>query len=212
VPAILTDKTPALADMLQRAEAFTDWVQVDIMDGRFVPSYSIGSHDIAAIKTKLRWEAHIMVQQPEHYLEGFKQAGAQRVIFHYESDESPQQVIEKAKNIGIGIGIALNPETDPDDIEPLLPDLECVLFMAVHPGFYGSKFIPEVLDKIAAFRHKHPDIEIGVDGGIKADNIVQVAQSGVDSICVGSAIFLSGNPAENYKQLVALANGASGPL
>ena len=210
VPAILTDNPDALAKMLRQAEAFTDWAQVDIMDGRFVPSHSITSRDIAAVNTKLGWEAHLMVQQPEEYLGGFRQAEAQRVIFHYEAIDSPQQVIQQARNIGIDIGIALNPETDTEDIESLIPDLNCVLFMAVHPGFYGSKFIPEVLDKIAAFRRKHPDIEIGIDGGINENNIVRVARSGVDSIYVGSAIFLSDNPAESYQYLLTLANGASG--
>jgi ribulose-phosphate 3-epimerase len=212
VPAILTDKSDTLAEMLHQAETFTDWVQVDIMDGRFVPSCSIGSHDIAAVNTRLRWEGHLMVQQPEDYFEGFWQAGAQRIIFHYEAVDEPQDVIQHARNIGLGIGLALNPETVSDDIEPLLAGLDCVLFMAVHPGFYGSQFISEVLDKIADFRQKHPNIEIGIDGGIKENNIAQVASCGVDSICVGSAIFLSGNPAESYKRLSALANKASGSL
>ena len=105
----------------------------------------------------------------------------------------------------MGIGLAVNPYTPIADISPLADELDCVLFMAVHPGFYGSKFIREVLDKIAEFRHIYPDIEIGIDGGVKEDNIAGIAISGVNYICVGSAIFLQENPVESYRRLSALA-------
>ena len=212
VPAILTDDPEALKSMVRQAETFTDWAQFDIMDGRFVPSRSITDEHIAVLKTKLRWEAHLMAQNPESYLEGFKRAGAQRVIFHYEATDSPRGVISQARSLGMGIGLAVNPDTPIAGVSPLINELDCVLFMSVHPGFYGSQFIPEVLDKIADFRLDHPDMEIGIDGGIKESNIAGVAMSGVNSICVGSAIFLNEKPGESYNRLVALANGASSPI
>jgi ribulose-phosphate 3-epimerase len=212
VPAILTDDPKALKSMVRQAETFTDWVQFDIMDGRFVPSHSITNEHIASLKTKLGWEAHLMVQSPETYLEGFKQAGAQRVIFHYEATDSPRGIISQARSLGMGVGLAINPDTSTAEISPLIDELDCVLFMSVHPGFYGSRFIPEVLDKIADFRPACPDMEISIDGGIKKSNIARVAMSGVNSICVGSAIFLNEKPSESYNLLVALANGGSSPL
>ena len=112
----------------------------------------------------------------------------------------------------MNVGLAVNPDTTISDISPLLDKLDCVLFMSVHPGFYGSKFIPDVLDKVADFRLAYPDMEIGIDGGIKEGNIARVARSGANSICVGSAIFCQEQPGESYNRLVALANGASNPL
>ena len=112
----------------------------------------------------------------------------------------------------MGVGLAVNPDTSVADISPLIDELDCVLFMSVHPGFYGSKFIPKVLDKVAAFRLAYPDMEIGIDGGIKEDNIARIAMSGANSICVGSAIFCQEQPGESYNHLVSLANRASSPL
>ena len=212
VPSILTDDLEALRKMVRQAETFTDWVQFDIMDGKFVLSHSITDEHIASLKTKLRWEAHLMVQHPEKYLKGFRQVGAQRVIFHYEATSSPREVISQARSLNIDVGLAVNPDTPIADISPLIDELDCVLFMSVHPGFYGSKFIPEVLDKIADLRLAYPDMEIGIDGGVKEGNIALVACSGANSICVGSAIFCQEQPGESYNTLLALAIGASSPL
>lgn len=209
LPAILTDSPKDLKSMVKQTESFTDRVQFDIMDGKFVPSHSISAKHIAGLKTKLLWEAHLMVKHPESYLGEFKQAGAQRIVFHYEATVSPREVISKARGLDVGIGLAINPDTTIADISHIIDDLDCVLFMSVQPGFYGSKFIPEVLDKIADFRHTYPDMEIGIDGGVKEDNIARVAASGVSSICVGSAIFRQPDPTESYNRLMALANKAS---
>ena len=208
IPAILTDSPEALETMVSLAETFTDRVQLDIMDGRFVPSCSITAENVAGINTRLHWEAHLMTEHPASYLEGFKQAGAERVIFHYEAADPPREVISQAKVMGLDIGIAVNPDTPATSISLLVDDIDCILFMSVHPGFYGSRFIPGVLDKIIGFRQAYPDMEIGIDGGIKESNIASVARSGANSICVGSAIFCQKNPIESYKRLTALANEA----
>jgi ribulose-phosphate 3-epimerase len=212
VPAILTDDPEALKTMAKQAESFTDWVQFDIMDGKFVPSRSITDKHIASLKTNLRWEAHLMVQHPESYLESFQQAGAQRVIFHHETTSSPREVISQSRSLNMNVGLAVKPDTIISDISPLIDELDCVLFMSVYPGFYGSKFIPDVLAKVADFRLAYPDMEIGIDGGIKEGNIARVARSGANSICVGSAIFCQERPGESYNRLVSLANGDSNPL
>ncbi len=207
VPAILTDDPNALEVMVRQAETFASYVQFDIMDGKFVPTRSITCEHLVGLPMKLSWEVHLMIQHPEDYLEGFKQAGARKVVFHYEATPSPQKVISLVRGLGMGVGLAVNPETAVSAILPLAGEIDSVLFLSVHPGFYGSKFIPEVLDKMAEFRSAHPTVEIGIDGGIKEGNIVQVAQAGADVIYVGSAIFMQPQPDESFRHLSALVGG-----
>lgn len=205
VPAILTNDPRALGTMVRQAETFTTYVQFDIMDGQFVPSQSITWKHLANLSMKLDWEAHLMVLHPEDYLQGFHQAGAQKVLFHHEAASSPRKVISLARDLDLKVGLAINPETTASAILPLVNEVDSVLLLTVNPGFYGSKFIPEVMDKVAELRSARPDLEIGVDGGIKENNITQVARAGVDVIYVGSAIFLHPQPGESFRHLLALA-------
>ena len=205
VPAILTNDPRALGTMVRQAETFTTYVQFDIMDGQFVPSQSITWKHLANLSTKLDWEAHLMVLHPEDYLQGFHQAGAQKVLFHHEAASSPRKVISLARDLDLKVGLAINPETTVSAILPLVDEVDSVLLLTVNPGFYGSKFIPEVMDKVAELHSARPDLEIGVDGGIKENNITQVARAGVDVIYVGSAIFLHPQPEESFRHLLALA-------
>ncbi len=209
VPAILTEDPKALETMIRQAESFTTYVQFDIMDGRFVPSRSITREHLTMLPLKLSWEAHLMVENPQDYLEGFQQAGAQKVVFHYEATSSPREVIAGARHLGLAVGLAVNPETPLSAILPLVSEVDSVLFLTVHPGFYGSQFLPEVLEKVVEFRSTQPGMEIGVDGGIKEDNIARVAQAGVDVIYAGSAIFLQPEPGDGFHRLLALAQQGS---
>jgi len=209
VPAILTNDSKALATVVHQAESFTTYVQFDIMDGQFVPSQSITVEHLADLSTTLSWEAHLMVRQPENYLESFRKAGAKRTIFHYEATSSPEKVISKARNLGLEVGLAVNPETPLSVISPLISKVDSVLFLTVNPGFYGSPFIPEALDKAIELRRTQPNLEIGVDGGMKESNIAQIAQLGIDVIYVGSAIFLQPDPGESFRHLSALAEEGS---
>ena len=209
VPAILTDDPNALETMVRQSEDFTDFVQIDIMDGRFVPSQSIGHQHIAAVSPKLNWEAHLMVEHPEDCLEDYRSSGAQKVVFHYEATPAPGEVIVQARGLGLGVGLALNPETPVSVVQPLLSQVDSVLLLTVNPGFYGSSFIPGVLGKVSELRQARPDIEIGVDGGIKESNIADIAREGVDVICVGSAVFMQPQPGESFRHLLALARKAS---
>ncbi len=211
VPAILTDNPDALETMVRQAESFTAYVQFDIMDGRFVPSRSITSEHLAVLTMKLSWEAHLMVERPEDYLEGLRKAGAKKVVFHYEAISSPREVVSKARDIGLEVGVAINPETQVSAILPLVSEVDSVLLLTVHPGFYGSQFLPEVLDKVVELRRTWPRVPIGVDGGIKEGNIAEIARVGVDVIYVGSAIFLQPQPGESFQRLVALAQDDSRP-
>lgn len=209
VPAILTDDPRALETMVRQAETFTDYAQFDFMDGQFVPSRSVTWEQVAALPMQLNWEAHIMVLHPEDYLSRFRQAGAQKVIFHYEATLSPPEVISLARKLGLKVGLAVNPETAVADFRPLVAAVDSVLFLSVHPGFYGAKFIPEVLDRVRELRRLYAELEIGIDGGVKENNISFIARSGVDVIYVGSAIFLQPQPAESYRRLLALAEAGA---
>ena len=204
VPAILTDDPSTLEKMVHQAESCTDYVQIDIMDGHFVPSRSVTWEDIASLSINLKWEAHLMVTHPEKYCEGFRQAGASKIIFHHEATVSPHEVIHQIRNLGIEVGLAINPETPVSATASCINEVDSVLLLTVTPGFYGSKFIPEVMDKIAELRDIRPGIEIGVDGGVKESNIREIASVGVDYICVGSAVFLQPDPAESYRRLQSL--------
>lgn len=208
VPAILTDDFQSLKKMLEQAEKFSDFVQIDIMDGSFVPSKSITAVDLANLSIKIKWEAHLMVTNPLNQLDSFKKAGASRVIFHYECSDSPLGVISQARKIGIEIGLAINPETRENAFSPLIDKVDSLLFLTVNPGFYGSPFLPEVLTKIAETRRKHADIEIEADGGIKENNILKVALAGVDSICVGSGIMLQPDPKLAYQKLISVLSSS----
>ena len=208
VPAILTDDPATLVKLVRQTETFTDFAQFDIMDGKFVPSHSVSCADIAGLKTKLTWEAHLMVLHPEDCLEDFRRAGAKKIVFHYEATPSPGKIIRAIRKLGLQAGLAVNPETPLTAFSPLVEQLDSVLFMSVNPGFYGARFIPEVLEKIVAFRKAFPDMETGIDGGVKENNIAQIARTGVDVICVGSAIFLQPDPAASYRHLQALAQSA----
>ena len=209
VPAILTDDPKTLNTLVRQAEGFTNYVQFDIMDGRFVPSKSITAEHLADLSTTLSWEAHLMVQQPENYLESFRKAGVKRTIFHYEATSAPEKVISQARNLGLEVGLAINPETPLSVIYSLIRQVDSVLFLTVNPGFYGSPFIPEALDKAIELRRTQPNLEIGVDGGMKESNIAQIAQLGINVIYVGSAIFLQPDPGESFRRLTALAEEGS---
>jgi ribulose-phosphate 3-epimerase len=209
VPAILTDDPVTLEKLVRQAESFTNYIQIDIMDDKFVPSRSVTCEQVAAVKTRLAWEAHLMVLHPEDCLADFHRAGAEKIIFNYEATPAPQKIIKQIRKLGIKVGLAVNPETPIAAITPLVKKVDSVLFLAVHPGFYGAQFIPEVLDKIAAFCGAFPDMETGIDGGVKEENIAKIARSGVDIICIGSALFRQPQPAEAYRRLTVLAGAAA---
>lgn len=208
VPAILTDDPPALTSMLRQAETYADFVQVDIMDGRFVPSNSVSCRDVVAANPRLRWETHLMVRQPEEQLHCFAMAGAEKIVFHLEAAPSPLRIIKLIRHLGIKAGLAVNPETPLTTTLSFADSVDSVLFLTVHPGFYGARFLPEVLDKVVELRRRKPTLEIGVDGGIKEGNVAEVAGSGVDFICVGSAILMAPDPAAAYRRLQSLVDAA----
>lgn len=192
--------------MLEICAGFTDFVQVDIMDGEFVASKSITQNDIATTKSETGSEAHLMVKEPLKWLDAFKTFGAKRIIYHFEIDQDHTAIIEKIKAMGFEAGLAVNPYTEISDFNYLVDAVDSVLFMSVVPGFYGAKFIPEVLDKIQRFKKIYPKKVAAIDGGVKFDNLARIRASGVDHVCVGSAILKDPDPAAAYLKFLKLFN------
>jgi len=206
IPALLTSKREDLIQMVDLCAGFTDYVQIDIMDGTFVPSKSITIRDLVGWKPSIHCEAHLMVSDPCSWLEPLKSLGANRIIYHFEIDKDHQQIIKKIQTMGFGVGLAINPATKIDDFRHLVQEFDTILFMAVNPGFYGAPFIPEVLEKVKNFKNEYPQKKIGIDGGIKQDNLLKVKQTGIDYVCVGSAILKNNDPAKSFREFVKLFN------
>lgn len=199
IPAILTDDSLDLQRKIKQSEEFTNYAQIDFMDGEFVPSKSVMPAALAGVKTNLRIEAHLMMFHPQQYFKDFQPISIDRVTFHYEATPYPEEVIEKIKEFGWKASIAINPETSPEKIKNLLSKIDSVLIMTVNPGYYGQKFMPEALSKVALLRAERKDLLIGVDGGIKMDNLELILEAGFDYVCVGSAIFSQGYPLKNFQ-------------
>jgi ribulose-phosphate 3-epimerase len=206
VPSILAGNLNDFLPLIRQAESFTDYVQIDLMDGLFVPTKSIPPDAINSIETPLSFEVHLMFNDPGSVIEGIDHPGLKKVIFHIESDGDHHEIMARLGRRGIGIGIAINPGTEIDRIRELAADAATLLFMTVDPGRYGSPFIPAVLDKVKEARKPFIEKIIAVDGGVSVDNLGLFVQAGVDYACVGSRIFLGGNPAENYRTFVQRLN------
>ncbi len=206
VPAILTNDPADLEVKIRQAEQFTDIAQIDIMDKKFVASTSIKSRDLKKIKTNLYLEVHLMVNSPETYFKRFKEAGAKRIIFHYEANTNNADIekfIKELREMDISPGIAINPVTPVASVEPFFPKIDMLLLMAVNPGFYGAPFIPKVLDKAREISKMEKNFILSLDGGVKLDNFKEIVSAGIEQIDIGSAIF-KGNPRENYKVFLKL--------
>jgi ribulose-phosphate 3-epimerase len=184
-----------------------DWFHLDVMDGRFVPNISFGIPIVEAIRkatTKIL-DVHLMIVEPEKYVEDFKKAGADSITVHVEACPHLHRNIQQIKNLGIKVGVALNPHTPICMIENVLTDIDMVLIMSVNPGFGGQSFIAHSLIKIKELKQKinkiAPHVLIEVDGGISVDNASAVIHSGADVLVAGSSIFHSKSPAETIHQL-----------
>jgi len=202
VPAILTDDAHDFQDKLSQCEKFCGLAQVDVMDGKFVPSKSVGLEVLSSIKTRLELEFHLMVDNPLEYLDAAKKSGIKRIIFHYESKFTPHdELMDKIKALDMQAGLAINPQTQISQVEHLFSGIDLLLFMAVNPGYYGSPFIPEVLDKVKRVAEKKHGFILALDGGVKESNILDIKRAGVELACVGSGIFKGDDIAENYRKL-----------
>lgn len=192
-PSILSADFARLADEIAQIErAGVNIVHLDVMDGHFVPNITIGPPVIAKLRkySKLVFDSHLMITEPEKYAEQFIKAGSDHITFHIEVVEKAGKFIEKLHKLGVSAGVCINPQTSVEKIEKVASLCDMVLVMTVNPGFGGQEFMPEAAKKIIQIREiLGPDIRIEVDGGIEPQNAGLVVSYGADTLVVGNAIF-----------------------
>ena len=192
VPSILSADVGRLAEQVKEAEAAgADRIQVDVMDGHFVPNLTFGPIVVEAVRraTKLPIEAHLMIENPELFIEAFAKAGATLIEVQVESTTSLYRTVQAIKDLGAKAGIAINPATPLEDLREILPYIDLVNVMTVEPGFGGQKFIARSPEKISRLRAMVPDMEIEVDGGIDARSAPLVVSAGATVLVAGNSVF-----------------------
>jgi ribulose-phosphate 3-epimerase len=172
------------------------------MDGTFVPSLSFSAERLSGVKTSLLFEIHLMVKHPFAYMSRIFNPHLKRVIFHFESDVKHIEFIEQMKKRGLEVGMAIKPETKIKEFRGIAGDVDSLLFLTVVPGSYGSPFEPEVMEKILEARHLFKDKVLSADGAVSLENLKLFLEAGLDYVCVGSRIFLTANPKQNYEMFV----------
>jgi len=192
VPSILAADAGRLADQVKEAEsAGADRIQVDVMDGHFVPNLTFGPLVVEAVRraTRLPIEAHLMVEQPELFVEAFFKAGATLIEVQVESTTSLYRTVQTIRELGAKAGVAINPGTPVEDLREILPYVDLVNVMTVEPGFGGQKFIPHSPEKIRRVRALGSDFEIEVDGGIDARTAPLVVAAGATVLVAGNSVY-----------------------
>ena len=212
-PSILSADFSRLGDELRAIEAAgADLVHVDVMDGRFVPNITIGPVVVGAVRasTRLTIDAHLMIVEPDRYLEAFARAGADLISVHKEAVPDLAGTVGKIRALGKRASVAINPATPLDGLEAVLPDLQMVLIMTVNPGFSGQRFIATVVPKIRELRaeidRRGLAVDIEVDGGVGPATAPTVIEAGADVLVAGSAVF--GAPGRDYAGAIAALRGA----
>ena len=204
-PSILSADFANLERDIKRIEdGGADWVHVDVMDGHFVPNITIGVPVVASIRkvTKLPLDVHLMIENPEKYVEPFVKAGADILTFHCECGTDIKKTIDLIKSFGIKVGLSIKPKTTPDVVFPYLKDLDLLLVMTVEPGFGGQKFMQDCADKIPVIKEKAPEnLIIQVDGGINAETARICTLYGANSLVAGNYIYKSADIKSAIKSL-----------
>lgn len=204
-PSILSADFGMLASEIKAVQkAGADVIHVDVMDGHFVPNITIGPLVVSAVRkaTTLPIDVHLMIENPQNYIEDFAKAGANWISVHVEEGYHLDRTLSLIRGFGVKAGVALNPATPIESLREVLPGLDFVLLMTVNPGFGGQKFIPYCRDKIRRLRHWIDEARLGtliqIDGGVKESNIGELAKDGADIFVAGSAVFES----SNYRQAI----------
>lgn len=199
-PSILSADFSKLADEIRKVEQYVDMLHIDVMDGHFVPNITLGLPVIRSIRvvTKLPFDVHLMVENPDNYIEQFIDAGANLLTVHAETAVHLNRTIDNIKKKGAKAAVALNPSTPLTALDHVLQDIDMVLIMTVNPGFGGQQFIKSMLPKIKKLKEtiskEKLDVDIEVDGGINADTARQAVAAGADILVAGSYIYDSSDP------------------
>jgi ribulose-phosphate 3-epimerase len=212
-PSILSADFAYLADEIAKVtEAGADMIHVDVMDGHFVPNFTIGPPIVKAIRkvTRLPLDVHLMMTNPDDYIHDFIKAGSNYITVHVETCPHLHRTIQSIKEEGVKAGVTLNPATPLSSVEEILGEVDLLLIMSVNPGFGGQSFIPSVLEKLRRARtmidQRGAKVELEIDGGIKVENVAAIAQAGADILVSGSAIFQS----KDYKDTIQKMRQAIG--
>ena len=196
-------------EMIELERAGVDALHFDVMDGQFVPNISIGFPILEAVRsaTSLPIDVHLMINNPEQYIDTFIDNGANKLSVHYEATPHIHRIIQRIKNRGVEAGVVINPGTPISALDTLLDEVDYVLIMSVNPGFGGQKFIPSSLRKIAQLKEQRKqrelDFKIEVDGGVNAETAAQVIEAGADWLVAGSYFFNQ----QNYQQATQILKG-----
>ncbi|MDB5249012.1 MAG: ribulose-phosphate 3-epimerase [Segetibacter sp.] len=195
-------------DMLNKSEA--EWFHLDVMDGRFVPNISFGLPVIEQIRTATKkvCDVHLMIVEPEKYVEAFKKAGADNLTVHIEASVHLHRTIELIKSLGMKAGVAVNPHTSISLLTDIIHEIDLVNLMSVNPGFGGQKFIQHTIEKIKQLRkmidEKGLKVHIEIDGGVTMENASEIIEAGADVLIAGSTVFKAADPLATIAQLKAI--------
>ena len=188
-PSILSADFGKLNEDIKSIEKYVDLIHVDVMDGHFVPNITIGAPAVAKIKSAKPLDVHLMIENPEKYVEDFAKAGASIITVHSEVCKDLKGLLKKIHALGVKAGVSVKPNTKVSNIFDVLDLADMVLIMTVEPGFGGQKFMEDMMEKVSVLRKKKPKLDIEVDGGINAETAKIAVKAGANVLVAGSYIF-----------------------